>query len=223
MKAITQAIQQGRSALSEFESKQVLTAYQIPVTREILVHDVDGLLKASHEIGFPVVLKGCSSNISHKTESGLIRVDIRNDNEAQLSFENIMGKMGGMNGAVLVQEMVNGKRELVIGFTRDAQFGPCVMFGLGGIFTEVLKDTSFRVAPIDAQDAMEMMSEIKGNEILASIRGMPPVDKKSLVEMLITVGRIGLEHEIIKEIDINPIIISGRQPVAADALVILET
>ena len=97
------------------------------------------------------------------------------------------------------------------------------MFGLGGIFTEVLKDTSFRVAPIDAQDAMEMMSEIKDNEILASIRGMPPVDKKSLVEMLITVGRIGLEHEIIKEIDINPIIISGRQPVAADALVILET
>ncbi len=223
MKVIRQAIQQGRSALSEFESKQVLAAYQIPITREILVHDVDGLLKASREIGYPLVLKGCSSDSSHKTESGLIQLDIRNDDEAQRALEHIMGKMGGPNAAVLVQEMIKGKRELAIGLTRDAQFGPCVMFGLGGIFAEVLNDTCFRAAPIDTQDALEMVREIKSNQILGSIRGMPPVDKKSLAEMLIAVGRIGLEQDFIKEIDINPVIISGRRPVAADALVILDT
>jgi acetyl-CoA synthetase (ADP-forming) len=223
MNVIRQAIKQGRSALSEFESKQVLAAYQIPITREKLVHDVAALLRASHEIGYPVVLKGCSSDSSHKTESELIHLDIRNDDEAQLAHDQILGRMGAKNGAVLVQEMIDGKRELAIGFTRDAQLGPCVMFGLGGIFAEVLNDTAFRVAPIDTQDALEMMSEIKGNQILESIRGMPPVDKKSLAEMLIAVGRIGLEQDVIKEIDVNPVMISGRQPVAADALVILET
>lgn len=223
MNVIRQAIKQGRSALSEFESKQILAAYQIPITREKLVHDADALLNACHEIGYPVVLKGCSSDSSHKTESGVIHLDIRNDEEARFAFDQIIDKMSEKNGAVLVQEMIEGKRELAIGFTRDAQFGPCVMFGLGGIFAEVLSDTAFRAAPIDAQDAMEMMGEIKSNQILESIRGMPPVDKKSLAEMLIAVGRIGLEQDTIKEIDINPVMISGRRPVAADALVILET
>ena len=223
MNIITQAIKQGRSALSEFESKQVLAACQIPTTREKLVHDVDALLKATQEIGYPVVLKGCSSDRLHKTESGLIYLDIRNDDEARLALDQILATLDAKNGAVLVQEMIQGKRELAIGFTRDAQFGPCVMFGLGGIFAEVLNDTAFRAAPIDMQDAMEMMSEIKGSQILESIRGMPPVDKKSLAQMLIAVGRLGLEQDNIREIDVNPVMIAGRRPVVADALIILET
>jgi acetyl-CoA synthetase (ADP-forming) len=210
MNVISQAIKQGRSALSEFESKQILAAYQIPITREKLVHDLDALLKACHEIGYPLVLKGCSSDSFHKTDSGLIHLDIRNDDEARHALDQILGRMGAKNGAVLVQEMIKGKRELAIGFTRDAQFGPCVMFGLGGIFAEVLNDTAFRAAPIDTQDALEMMGEIKNNQILESIRGMPPVDKKSLAEMLIAVGRIGLEQDIIKEIDVNPPPAGGR-------------
>jgi len=130
--------------------------------------------------------------------------------------------MDGKENAVLVQEMVKGQRELVIGLTRDPQFGPCVMFGLGGIFTEILKDISFRVAPLEKRDALEMMREIKGQKILEAVRGMPAADLDMLAELLINVGRIGLENEQIKEIDINPVIISGSKPVAVDALIILD-
>ncbi len=133
--------------------------------------------------------------------------------------------MAGMNGSgntILVQEMVKGQRELVVGLNRDPQFGPCVMFGLGGIFTEILKDIAFRIAPIEKREALEMMQDIKAKKILEPIRGMPAADKGLLADMLMTVGRIGLELEMIKEIDINPVIISADKPVAVDALVILD-
>ncbi len=222
MKIIEKAIKEGRTTLSEYESKQVLAAYQIPVTREILVNDVKDLMNATQEIGYPLVLKGCSAEITHKTEKGLIKVDIRNDREARASFKEIMSNINGNENAVLVQEMVKGQRELVIGLTRDAQFGPCVMFGLGGIFTEILKDISFRVAPLEKRDALEMMHDIKGHKILEAVRGMEAADLDALADILIKVGQIGLENEKVKEIDINPVIISGSKPVAVDALVVLD-
>jgi acetyl-CoA synthetase (ADP-forming) len=129
--------------------------------------------------------------------------------------------MDGIEKAVLVQQMIKGQRELVVGLTRDPQFGPCVMFGLGGIFTEILEDTSFRVAPIEKRDALEMIQEIKAHKILEAIRGMEPVDKDMLADILIAIGRLGIENEAVKEIDINPLIISRGQPVAVDALVVL--
>ncbi len=222
MKIIEKALKEERNTLSEHESKQLLAGYGIPVTREILVADRKDLANAINEIGFPLVMKGSSSSITHKTEKGLIRVDIRNENEAVTAFEEIMGKMNSEREGVLVQEMVKGQRELVVGLTRDPQFGPCVMFGLGGIFTEILKDISFRVAPLEKQDALDMMQEIKGHKILKAVRGMEPVDMDTLAQILINVGRIGLENEAIKEIDINPLILSGARPVAVDALVVLE-
>ena len=222
MKIIDEAIQKGQKALSEYESKQFLASYQIPVTREILVHNVEDLAGAAHEIGYPIVLKGCSADISHKTEKGLIRVDIRNIAEARTAFTEITSHMNGAEDAVLVQEMVYGQRELVVGLIRDPQFGPCVMFGLGGIFTEILEDTSFRIAPLEKRDALEMMQEIKGHKILDAIRGMEAADLDLLSEILVTLGQIGLENEKIKEIDINPLIISGSKPVAVDALVVLK-
>jgi acyl-CoA synthetase (NDP forming) len=222
MNVIQNALKEGRKVLSEYESKQALATYQIPVTREILVDDVKDLMAATKEIGYPVVLKACSSEIAHKTEKGLIRVDIRNDKEARAAFEEIMSKITGAEHGVLVQEMVKGQRELVIGLTRDVQFGPCVMFGLGGIFTEILKDISFRIAPIEKRDALEMMHDIKGYKILEAVRGMEAADLDMLADILINVGQMGLENEKVKEIDINPVIISGKKPVAADALVVLE-
>ena len=110
----------------------------------------------------------------------------------------------------------------MVGLTRDPQFGPRVMFGLGGIFTEILKDVAFRVAPLTRQDALEMMQEIKGHRILDAVRGMEAADRDRLADMLINVGRIGLENENVKEVDINPVIISGKNPIAVDALVVLE-
>ena len=222
MKLLDDAIQQGRTTLSEYESKQVLAPYRIPVTREELVDNVEDLFKVAAKIGYPVVIKGCSADISHKTEKGLIRVDVRNDEEASSAFKEITAAMDGADTSVLVQQMVKGQRELVVGLTRDPQFGPCVMFGLGGVFTEVLKDTAFRVAPLEKRDALQMMQEIKAHEILEAVRGMVPADKDMLAEILITVGQIGIENEVIKEIDINPVIISDGKPVAVDALVVLE-
>ncbi|MBW2200930.1 MAG: acetate--CoA ligase family protein [Deltaproteobacteria bacterium] len=222
MKIIETALEQGRHMLSEYESKKVLASYQIPVTKEIEVDSVEGLVKATQDIGYPVVLKGCASEIAHKTEKDLIQVDIRNDDEARIAFEKIKAGMNGIEATVLVQEMVKGQRELVIGLTRDAQFGPCVMFGLGGIFTEILKDISFRVAPLEKRDALEMMQEIKGHKILGAVRGMEAADLDQLCEILIRVGQIGLDHEEIKEVDINPVILAKGKPVAVDALIVLE-
>ncbi len=222
MKIIDDAIEKGQTALSEFESKQLLASYRIPVTLEALVKDRESLLKAAQNIGYPIVLKGCSPDIVHKTEKGLIRVDIRNDDEAKVAFNEIISGMNGNEKSVLVQEMVKGKRELVAGLTRDAQFGPCVMFGLGGIFTEILKDISFRVAPLEKRDALEMMQEIKGQKILDSIRGMKAANLDILADILVALGKIGLENENIKEIDINPLILSSGKPVAVDALVVLK-
>jgi acetyl-CoA synthetase (ADP-forming) len=220
MEIIERAWKEGRNTLSEFESKQVLAAHGIPVTKEILVNDLKGLMDATRKIGYPLVLKGCSSDIAHKTEKGLIKVDIRNREEARSAFEEIRAHMG-TDAGVLVQEMVKGQRELVVGLTRDPQFGPCVMFGLGGIFTEILKDISFRVAPLEKRDALDMMQEIRGHKILEAVRGMEAADLDTLSDILIKVGRIGLENETVKEIDINPVIISGNKPVAVDALVVL--
>ena len=221
MEIIERALNEGRTTLSEYESKQVLASYGIPVTKELLVNNLQDLINATKEIGYPLVLKGCSSGIAHKTEKGLIRVDIRNEAEAKAAFEEITANIG-TEDAILVQEMVKGQRELVIGLTRDPQFGPCVMFGLGGIFTEILKDISFRVAPLEERDALEMMQDIKGHKILEAVRGMEAADLNIFSNILIKVGQIGLENEHIKEIDINPVIISGNQPVAVDALVVLD-
>ena len=222
MELISKALQEGRTMLSEYESKLFLAAQGIPVTKEILAETGPDLKKAIHEIGFPLVLKGCSPHIAHKTEKGLIRTDIRNEQEAEAAFSQIMGAMEGSNNGILIQEMVQGKRELVMGLTRDPQFGPCVMFGLGGIFTEILRDVSFRVAPLEKKDGLEMMREIKGHKILESVRGMEAADLDQLCEILMRLGQIGLDYKGIKEIDINPVILSGSKPVAVDALIVLE-
>ena len=223
MDIIDRALKEGRTILTEFESKKLLASYGLPVTREELVDNSDDLLKAANKIGYPLVIKGCSAEMAHKTEKGLIRVDVRNDKEASKAFNEICENMNGVSDrAILVQQLIKGKRELVVGLTRDPQFGPCVMFGLGGIFTEIFKDTVFRVAPLEKQDALDMMQEIKTRKILESVRGMKAVDRPMLADILIAVGQIGLENDRIKEIDINPVIISRGKPVAVDALVVLQ-
>jgi Acyl-CoA synthetase (NDP forming) len=222
IKIINNALQEGRKALSEYESKQVLAAYDIPVTREILLTDKNQVQKAAKEIGYPLVMKGCSAVVAHKTEKGLIHVDIRTVEEARNAYDEIMARLKGFDGAVLIQEMVHGKRELVMGLNRDDQFGPCVMFGLGGIFTEILRDISFRKAPLDKNDALKMMREIKGHKILDAVRGMEAADTELLCNILINVGRIGLDIEQVQEIDLNPVILSGTKPIVVDALIVLK-
>jgi acetate---CoA ligase (ADP-forming) subunit beta len=222
MQMIENALSENRTTLSEYESKKLLATYGIPVSREALVQDRLELPGALKKIGYPVVLKGCSYEISHKTEKGVIRLDIRSEEEALVAYDQIRSAMGPNGAHVLVQEMVKGQRELMAGLTRDPQFGPCVMFGLGGIFTEILKDVSFRLAPLEERDAIDMMEEIKGHKILDAIRGMEPVNRGAVAKILIALGSVGLENERIKEIDVNPLIIRKGEPVAVDALVVLE-
>ncbi len=150
-----------------------------------------------------------------------MRIDIRTEDEAAAAFRAMSAEMDGPDSGVLVQEMIRGKREFMVGMTRDPQFGPCVMFGLGGIFTEALKDVCFRMAPLNLHDAFEMMTDIRGYRILGPLRGMPAVNKDELAKILVAVGRIGIENERIKEIDINPLLIREGHPVAVDALIVL--
>ena len=223
MELIRKAVSKGRRILGEFESKQVLTAYGIPVVKEVMASDREGLSQAMETIGFPLVIKGCAADLTHKSESGLVQTDVRGRQEAEEIFDRFMTQMTEAEKAVLVQEMVQGRRELAAGLIRDSQFGPCVMFGLGGIFAEIHRDTAFRVAPLETKDARAMMEEIRGHRILGPVRGMPEAERNQLAEILVQVGRIGMENPDVAEIDINPIILddSGR-PVAADALIVLH-
>lgn len=211
-----------KKALSEYESKKLLSTYGIPVSKEILAGSSQELHNAVRVIGFPLVLKGCSNVFSHKTEMNLVSLNIKTTQEAEREFERIWEVMAGKGEGVLVQEMVQGKRELMAGLTRDAQFGPCVMFGIGGIFTEALEDVCFRMAPIDKKQAKEMFGDIRGNKLLGPVRGMEPVDLDSLADILVALGKLGAERNDIQEIDLNPIIIRRGKPVAVDALVIID-
>lgn len=219
---LDEALTIGQTQLSEYESKKILSRFGIPVVREILVEDVSEAKTAAAELGYPVVLKACAAEIAHKTESGLIAVDLRNEADLSAAFTRIAGKMETEEKHLLVQEMIEGSRELVMGMTRDPLFGPCVMFGLGGIFTEALADVSFRAAPLTRQDALEMMQEIRGQSILSDIRGMAAPDRDILAKCLVALGDIGQDYRQIREIDVNPMIIRGDQPVAVDALIVLK-
>ena len=218
---IRNALQNKQHALSEFDSKLVVSGAGVPVTREVLARTKDEALAAAKSIGFPVVMKGCGHTLTHKTEQGMVVVGVGNEAGAAEAYDMLTGKGVAIDG-ILVQEMVSGGRELVIGLTRDPQFGPCVMFGLGGIFTELLHDVSFRVAPLTEEDAGEMIDEIETRGILDEFRGSPAVDREALIQALVGVGDLGVRYNEIAEIDINPLIVAGSRPVAVDALVILK-
>ncbi|MBN1365504.1 MAG: acetate--CoA ligase family protein [Syntrophaceae bacterium] len=218
---ISKSIERGDKALNEYDSKKVLQAYSIPVAMEFIAKNVDEAKSFANKIGYPIVLKGASSILTHKTEMNLVELGIEDDLGLEEAYHAIEERGSSQLDGMLVQEMVKGQRELVAGLIRDQQFGPCVMFGLGGIFTEVLKDVTFRGAPLKRKDAFDMMDEIRSKKILDEFRGKPAVDKNVLAEILINLGRIGMEQDDIVEIDINPLIVKEDKPVAVDALVVL--
>jgi succinyl-CoA synthetase beta subunit len=222
MNIIEEAVKRGAKTLSEHESKLFLAEHGIAVTREVVVSTEENAVLAAEDIGYPVVLKGSGEALSHKTEMNLIAIDMRSEAEVREAFQRLTSNPEVTVEEVLVQQMVKGDRELVIGLTRDNQFGPCVMFGLGGIFTEILEDISFRVAPLRRVDAMEMMDDIRGKKILDAVRGKASVDREVLADILMSLGQIGLDYEKIREIDINPLKILDGKPIAVDALVVLD-
>ena len=216
---IARAVAAGQSTLSEHDSKRLLARYGLPVCRETLVRERDAALEAARRIGYPVALKACAADIAHKTERGLVELGIGDDTAVAAGFDRLTARAGGAD--ILVQEMVAGRRELMLGMLRDPQYGPCVSFGLGGVFAEALDDIAFRVAPLTRADAAAMLDEIRAAKVLGAVRGMLAVDRDALCDSLIALGRIGLDHPEIREIDVNPMIIAGARPVVVDALVVL--
>ena len=218
---IKQAKANGQKALDEHAAKKLLAAYGMPVTKEVLASTKAEALEAARKIGYPVALKACSWEIMHKSGKGLIALNIENATQLKDNFSSIR-KAAGKPVPVLVQEMLRGDREFLAGMTRFAGFGPCVVFGLGGVFTEIYRDTTIRLAPLADVDVEEMFADIRAKKLLQEFRGMPPVKIEKLSKIIRAVGDISLLHPEIAEIDLNPIIISGANPVVADALIVLK-
>lgn len=219
---IQKALAKGQAALSEYDSKRFLSSFGIPVCRETMVSDADSAASKAAKIGFPVVLKACGTHLTHKTEAGGVVLNLRGKGEVKKEGQRLL-KIKESEG-LLVQEMVPGHRELVCGLTRDSQLGPCVMFGLGGVLTEVLEDVVFRIAPLTSWDAKEMIQEIRSRKILGPFRGEDAVDLDALSQTLVALGEIGLQYEEVAEIDINPLKIrQNGKPVSVDALIVLKS
>ncbi len=223
MDPIKTAVDKGRTSLSEYASKQVLKAWDIPVTREVLVQTADEAAAVAEDIGYPVALKPCAHDLMHKSELGCIELGLSGPEAVNQAYDRIRAKIKSPIEGVLVQEMIAGNRELVAGLSRDPQFGACVMLGFGGVMTEVIADTVFRAAPFDAIEALDMIRDLKYRAMLDAFRGQAPADLETLGRILTSLGRLGLERPDISEIDINPLIIAPDGAVTAvDALMILE-
>lgn len=224
---ISKARTEGRKALTEVESKEILRAYGIPVTYGELAKTPGEAAKIAERIKYPVALKIVSPQILHKSDAGGVRLNLKSSEEVEAAFKEIIENAKAYDpkaevSGVFVQEMAPPtSREIIVGGTRDPQFGPVIMLGLGGIFVEVLKDVSFRLVPIEATDAYEMIQELKGKKILESFRGMPKVNTEHIVEILLAVSKLMAEQEEIGELDINPIMVYPDSVKAVDARIIL--
>jgi len=223
---IARARADGQAILTEHDGKALLADYGVPVVDERLVADLAGARAAAQALGYPVALKACSPALAHKTEAGLVALRLRDEAELDQAFRTMSGRVPREVPGVgfLVQKMVAGARELVIGMVRDAQFGPSIMFGLGGIFTEAMADVQFRLAPLTAFDAADMIDGIRGRRILDAVRGLAPVDRDLLGRSLLALSTIATEIEAIRAIDVNPLIVGADgRPTAVDALVVLDS
>jgi acetyltransferase len=214
--------------LTEHQGKQLFSLYGIPVTGEAVAHSEDEAVTIAQKLGFPLAMKVDSPDILHKTEADALRLDLDSADAVRAAYLEIMANAKSYApdariSGVLVQEMVTGATETIVGVNVDPQFGPTVVFGLGGIFVEILKDVAMRVAPVSRQDAMEMIEEIKGYKVLAGARGQAKADVDAIADVIVQVSRMALELEDeIAELDINPLLVlpEGKGARVADALVI---
>lgn len=223
---IKEARSVGRAVLVEPEAKELLELGGITVPRGEVVKDVEGALEAAERLSYPVVLKIVSPDILHKSEVSGVALDIRNGAGIEDSWAGMILGLAdehpmAMVQGFLVEEMVPRGAEVIVGVINDEQFGPVVMFGVGGLNVELLKDVSFRLAPITRDDAMEMMQEVKTFPLLAGFRGATPKDLEAIAEVMVKLVGIVEGTDGIGEIEINPLIVYERGAVAVDARAIL--
>jgi 4-hydroxybutyryl-CoA synthetase (ADP-forming) len=198
--------------LLEEEGYEILKAYGFSTPKNFLATNEEEAIKSSNEIGYPVVMKIVSPEIVHKSESGGVKVGIRNQDQARKAFNDILASVKSYNPdatikGVLVQEMIESAKETILGSKRDPMFGPLIMFGLGGIYVEILKDVVFRLAPINGQDAKEMIESIKTIKLLKGARGEQPSDIKGIEESLQRLSQLVTDFPEIEEFDMNPLLV----------------
>jgi len=219
---VATAAAQGLGSLDEWQAKQLLAAYGIAVPESGMAHTEDEAVAIAARLDGPVAVKAIGSGINHKTERGLVALSLIGDAAVRAAARSLLALTEGEGSSLLVERMVRGPREFMIGMKRDPLFGPVVVFGIGGIFAEAHKDITLGVTPLEDRDIESMLSGIRARALLGEFRGLPAVDRTSLVEAIRALARIADDHPAIVEIDVNPLIIEGGTPVAADALVILD-
>ncbi len=204
----------------EYDSKQLLKQWHIPVVKERIVSHAAEASAFADEGGFPVVLKGLAPEKAHKTEHGLVKLGIK-DSEALRQAHHELRQRLGRSGRILVQKQEPSDYELIAGYLCDDQFGPCVMFGLGGILAELEPDVMFALAPLTVSDALKLIDHLRNRKLMQGFRGLPPLDKTAMADLLVNLGNLGTAYPQIGQIDINPLLISNGKPVAVDANIIL--
>ncbi len=225
---ISNALREGRIKLLEHEAISVIKSYGIPVAEAYLAKNVEEAIEIASKIGYPVVLKIVSPDISHKSDVGGVIVGVNSPDQVREAFNKIMENVpkkapNARITGILVQKMAEkGGIEVIVGGLRDNVFGPVVMFGLGGIFVEVLKDVSFRVAPLTREDALDMIKEIKAHKILEGYRNTPQVNKEALADIIVKVAKLLEENPEIDSLDLNPIIAYPDKAIVVDARIILK-
>ncbi len=211
--------------LSFQKSKEILSKYGVSFCKEKLVQTKEEAVEFAEKIGYPVVVKIFSPEILHITDIGGIRHDIEDREELENACSDLrkltQKKVDKKIEGFLIQEEIRGA-ELVVGMKRSKEFGPVIMFGLGGVLVEVIKDISFRVAPFSEKEARKMIKEIKGYKLLKKFRGYPAVDLNKLIDLLMAVSRLSLENDNIKEIDLNPVIANDKEALVVDTSILYE-
>ena len=212
---------QNKTRINEVEAKELLKEFDVPVVPEVVAKDDKEAISAAEAVGYPVVLKGLGATLTHKTERGLVHLNLSTSLAVQKALEAIIAAAGNDLDGFVVQPQIQGKRELVAGLFRDPQFGPVIMFGIGGVFTEAIADVSFRLAPLSEGDAADMLTEIRAKALLDAYRGEAAINRSQIIQTLLGISRIGTEIPEIAEIDVNPLLASSDGRLwAVDALVV---
>jgi acetyl-CoA synthetase (ADP-forming) len=219
--------EEGRKFLLEYEAKNVCREYGITITKFKIAKNAEEAINFSQEIGYPTVFKIISPDVIHKFDVGGVILNINSGKDAKKAFNKIVmnvkkHKPKSRIKGILVQEMAPYSTEVIVGSIKDPQFGQTLMFGFGGIFVEVMKDVSFRIAPITEEDAKKMVAEIKAYPILKGYRGQPPADIEALENILLNTSRLVIDYPEIKELDLNPIMVYEKGAKTVDARIILE-
>jgi len=210
-----------RKTLGEYESRRYLADFGIPFNRCEIGETASDAVAAALRIGFPVAVKGDHPAAPHKSDAGLVRLDLDGETAVERAAGQILTALP-KGGHLLIQEMVKGAREIIIGFLRDEVYGPCISVGIGGIFAEALADLVFRRLPVDRDEMTAALADLHSQSLLGPLRGMPEVDRVALADIATAVARAGVARPDVVEIDINPLIVAGATLVAVDALVVID-